>query len=215
MKSNKNKTKVNENQNANVTQKTKETKQEPYITGLSDKPMMEYSNPGVPLTLKVLPGEDNSDHPTLIDPASYDKSFIVEDQDIYTIRLGMHSCPFGAGAMDVNTMASCLIPTEAAEAIRIFGLFFIPELYPATFLDTKILCTQEHSQKFRIVYEYGSAMLESNNNSKSLILPSDAISVNEDEVIILQNGVRDLIPKHCTFTYDFLTFRVKIEFCEG
>lgn len=214
MKSSPKQTKANKNQNTNVTQKTKETKQEPYITGLFDKPMMEYSSPGIPLNLKVLPRNSDPDHPTLIDPASYDKAFIVEDQTIYTIRLGMHSCSLGAGAMDVDTMASCLIPTMAAEALRVFGMFFIPELYPATFADTKILQTANPSQKFRILYEQGSAMLESNNHSKGLTLPHDAVSIKGDDIIIFQDGVRNLIPEHYIFTYDFITFRVKIEFCD-
>lgn len=211
MKSNSKQTKVNKNQDANVTKKTKEAKQESYATELFDKPMMEYANPGIPLTLKPLPGDYQ--HPTLIDPESYDKSFIVEDQNTYTIRLGMHSYPLNAGSMDVDTMVSCLIPAETAEAIRIFGMFFIPEIYPAIFLDTKILCTKNPSQKFRILYEQGSAMLESNNNaSKGLALGHDAVMVQGDDVIILQDGIRNLIPKHCTFTYDFLTFRVRVVF---
>lgn len=211
MKSNSKQTKANKNQNVNVTKKAKGTKQEPYADGLFDKPMMEYANPGIPLTLKPLPGDHQ--HPTLIDPESYDKSFIVEDQNTYTIRLGMHSSPLGAGSMDADTMVTCLIPAETAEAIRVFGMFFIPEIYPAIFLDTKILCTKNLSQKFHILYEQGSAMLESNNNaSKGLALGRDAVMVQGDDVIILQDGIRDLIPKHCTFTYDFLTFRVRVVF---
>ena len=118
MKSNSKQTKTNKNQNVNVTKKTNEAKQESYATELFDKPMMEYANPGIPLTLKLLPGDHQ--HPTLIDTESYDKSFIVEDQNTYTIRLGMRSCPLGAGSMDADTMAACLIPAETAEAIRIF-----------------------------------------------------------------------------------------------
>lgn len=68
------------------------------------------------------------------------------------------------------------------------------------------------SQSFRLEYVSGSARLESNNNSGGITLMDDAVELIDDEIIILQNGLEDLIPKYCTFNFDFLSFRVKVIF---
>lgn len=130
MKPNSKQTKTNKDQTANVTQKTKETKQKPYVVGLFDKPMVERVEVMMPLNFEVFPDGDDKE-PTLIDPQYYDRYFIVEDQGVYRIRLGIHSCSLGIGAMNKETSVACHIPMDTAEAHRIFALFFLPEMYPS------------------------------------------------------------------------------------
>ena len=211
MKSNSKQTKANENQNVNVTKKTKEAKQEPYVAGLFDKPMVERVEVIMPLNFEVFPDGDDKE-PTLINPQYYDKYFIVEDQGVYRIRLGIHSCSLGIGAMNKDTSIACRIPTDTAEAHRIFALFFLPEMYPVKLMDAVILQTRKPSQKFRLVYEQGSAVLESNNLSRGLALSHDAAWIEDNNLIIFQHGLHNEIPSYADFTYDFLTFRVRVVF---
>ena len=211
MKSNSKQTKTNKNQNANVNQKTKEAKQEPYVEGLFDKPMVERIEAGIPLTFEVFP-DGNDKEPTVIDPQYFDKNFVVEDQSIYRIRLGIHSCSLGIGAISKDDSVACHIPTGTAEAHRIFALFLISEIYPVKFLDAVILQTRKPSQKFRLVYEQGSAALESNNLSRGLALNHDAARLEDDKLIIFQHGLHNEIPYYTDFTYDFISFRVRVVF---
>ena len=42
----------------------------------------------------------------------------------------------------------------------------------------------------------------------------DAITEEDDHIMILQNGIEGEIPAFCTFTYDFIRFQVKVVFEE-
>ena len=211
MKSNSKQTKAGNNQNTNVTQNTKEAKQEPYVAGLFDKPMVERVEVMMPLNFEVFPDGDDKE-PTLINPQYYDKYFIVEDQGVYRIRLGIHSCSLGIGAMNKDTSIACRIPTGTDEAHRLFALFFLPEMYPVKILDAVILQTRMPFQKFHLVYEQGSAVLESNNLSRGLALSHDAAWIEDNTLIIFQHGLHNEIPSYADFTYEFLTFRVRVVF---
>ena len=165
----------------------------------------------MPLNSEFFPDGDDKE-PTLINPQYYDRYFIVEDQGGYRIRLGIHSCSLGIGAMNKDTSIACRIPTDTAEAHRLFALFFLPEMYPVKILDAVILQKRKPSQKFHLVYEQSSAILESNDLSRGLALSHDAAWMEDNNLIIFQHGLHNEIPSYTDFTYDFLTFRVRVVF---
>lgn len=191
----------------NNSKKSNQTKKEPYIPGLFDKPMVEQVDAGIPLSMAKVP-EDYGE-PAFYDKEHCGKAYTVEDGEFYRIRLGMHSCSLGVGAMDRESAVVCAIPTKSAEVQRLMALFFIPEIDPVRFLDAVFL---KASQPFKLEYVLGSARLESNNYSGGLTLNDDAVELIDDEIIILQNGLEDLIPDYCTFNFDFLSFQVKVVF---
>lgn len=192
---------------ANESKQPKQTKKEPYTPELFDKPMVEQVEAGIPLSMAKVP-EDYGD-PALYDKEHCGKVYTVEDGNFYRIRLGIHSYSLGIGTMDRESAVVCAIPVKAAEVQRLMALFFIPELNPVRFLDAVFL---KAPIPFRLEYVLGSARLESNNNSSGLTLGDDAVELIDDEIIILQNGLEDLIPDYCTFNFDFLSFQVKVVF---
>ncbi len=193
----------------NKTKRTERNDKESYITGLYDKPMIEEAEVGIPLSLESCP--DVTDDTTLIDKEHYGHVYKVSNGNTYTIRLGMHSSPVGTGAMDEDTVVACAIPTKADDVHKIIALFFIPELHPVKYMDAIWLKAEK---PFHIEYVWGSAVLESNHDSRGLALRHNAITEDEDALIILQNGLDGEIPDFCTFSYDFIRFRIKVVFDE-
>jgi len=203
---------TNKKSNTKGSKNRKERKKEPYIPGLFDKPAVELAEIGVPLSMEACPDTD-SDDSVLVDKEHYGKVYTVMIGSFYTIRLGMHSSSLGVGAMNEDCAVACAIPTTSDKVQRLLALFFIPEIYPVKFIDA-IWLQAENGQKFRIEYVYGSAALESNSDSRALALQHDAITEEEDHIMILQNGIDKEIPAFCTFAYDFLRFRIKVLFDE-
>lgn len=179
-----------------------------YFPGLHDQPVIEVAEQSIPLTLKLCP--DAADKtPTFVDQEYYKKVYTVDNGQIYTLRLGIHSSGLGVPAMDVDTIVACYIPTVPDKLQHIVSLFLIDELYPAKYMDTIWLKTKA-DRSFKIEYVYGSAALEPNNISQALPLDNDAIKLENDSVIIYQHGVRDKIPNCCTFFFDFLRIQIKV-----
>lgn len=191
---------------ANESKKTKQTQKEPYVPGLLDKPMVQEIESGIPLTMEKVP--EDCGNPVLYDKEHCGSTYAVKDGKYYQIRLGIHSCSLGIGSMDKESAVVCAIPTKSADAQRLMALFFIPEL-KVRFLDAVFL---KAPKPFRLEYVWGSARLEGNNNSGGVTLGDDAMELIDDEIIILQNGLVDLIPDYCTFNFDFLSFQVKVIF---
>ena len=186
---------------------SKQTEKEPYIPGLFDKPAVQEIEAGVPLSMKA--NIDDPENPTIWDKEHFGKVYTVGNGKTYTIRLGLHSCSLGIGAMDREAAVVSGIPTKSSDVQRLAALFFIPEIYPVKFMDMVYL---KAPQPFRLEYVLGSARLESNNNSGGVTLGDDAVELIDDEIIILQNGLEDLIPDYCTFNFDFLSFQVRVIF---
>ncbi len=179
-----------------------------YFPGLHDQPAIEAAEQSIPLTLKLCP--DAADKtPTFVDQEYYKKVYTVDNGQIYTLRLGIHSSGLGVPTMDVDTIVACYIPTVPDKLQHIVSLFLIDELYPAKYMDTIWLKTKA-DRPFKIEYVYGSAALEPNNISQALPLDNDAIKLENDSVIIYQHGVRDKIPNCCTFFFDFLRIQIKV-----
>lgn len=179
-----------------------------YFPGLHDQPAIEVAEQSIPFTLKLCP--DTADKtPTFVDQEYYKKVYTVDNGQIYTLRLGIHSSGLGVPTMDVDTIVACYIPTVPDKLQHIVSLFLIDELYPAKYMDTIWLKTKA-DRPFKIEYVYGSAALEPNNISQALPLDNDAIKLENDSVIIYQHGVRDKIPNCCTFFFDFLRIQIKV-----
>lgn len=212
MKTNNTKKNGNNTKNAKVNKNHKECKKEPYIPCLFDKPAVELAEIGVPLSMEACPDAD-SDDPVLVDKEHYGKVYTVTDGSFYTIRLGIHSSSLGIGIMNEDCAVVCAIPATSDKAQRLMALFFIPEIYPVKFMDA-IWLQAEGNQRFRLEYVYGSAALEANSDSRALALRHDAVTEEEDHIMILQNGIDEEIPAFCTFSYDFLKFQIKVIFDE-
>ena len=204
--------KTNKMSNTKSDKNRKKSKKEPYIPSLFDKPAIELAEVGVPLSMKICPDADD-DAQTLVDKEHYGRIYTVSDGSFYTVRLGIHSSSLGSGAMNEDCAVACAIPTTPDRTQRLMALFFIPELYPVKFMDAIWLQT-EKGQRFRIEYVYGSAALESNSDSRALALRHDAVTEEEDHIMILQNGIDEEIPAFCTFSYDFIKFQIKVIFGE-
>lgn len=200
--------KTNKTNNAKGNKNRRERKKEQYISGLYDKPAIELAEVGVPLNMEICPDTDD-DAQTLVDKEHFGKVYTVTDGSFYTVRLGIHSSSLGIGAMNEDCAVVCAIPAMPDKVQRLMALFFIPEIYPVKFMDA-IWLQAENGQGFRIEYIYGSAALESNSDSRALALRHDAITEEDDHIMILQNGIDEEIPAFCTFTYDFLRFQIKI-----
>lgn len=202
----------NNTRSAKVNRNQKNCKKEPYIPDLFDKPAIELTEVGVPLSMEACPGTD-SDDPTLVDKEHYGKIYTVTDGSFYTIRLGIHSSSLGVGSMNENCAVACAIPTTSDKTQQLMALFFIPEIYPVKLMDA-IWLHAKNDQQFRLEYVFGSAALESNNDSRALPLRHHAITGEDDHIMILQNGIEGEIPAFCTFAYDFIRFQVKVVFEE-
>lgn len=194
----------------NETGKEKDIDKEPYITGLYDKPAIEMADVGVPLSLESCP-DITDDTPTLVDKEHYGKIYKVNNGSVYTIRLGIHGSPVGAGVMNEDTVVACAIPTTTDNVHKIMALFFIPDLYPAKYMDVIWL---QAEKPFHIEFVMGSAILECNNDSRGLALRHEAVTKEDNLIVIMQNGLDGEIPAFCTFSYDFIKFQIKVVFEE-
>lgn len=175
-----------------------------------DKPTMEVAWQGVPLTWEVDP-DSPKESPMLFDREHCGKCYRVKDGEVYTVRLGVHSDPNGIGTISRDSTAVCVIPTESGKQLHIMALFSVAEIYPAMLMDYVFLCADT---AFHLEYVYQSAMLESNNGSKGLLLSDNAVELRDDLVIISHCGLEGEIPGYCTYTYDFITVQVRVVFDE-
>lgn len=172
------------------------------------KPTVEAVWAGIPLSLELSP-DSTDDMPTLIDKANCSKEYSVQDGEIYTVRLGMHSNPNGRGAFTRDSIAACSIPTESAKRQVVVALFAQQEISPAVFMDYTGL---NADTPFHLEYLYRSAMLEHNNGAQELVLSDNAVSVEGNMIIISHDELKGEIPDYCTYTYDFITVQVRVVF---
>ncbi|MDE7418237.1 MAG: hypothetical protein K2N44_18350 [Lachnospiraceae bacterium] len=196
------------NKNLNNRKTNKGTGKITYFPGLRDKPVIELAEQGIPFTIKLCP-DTADDTPTLVDKGHYRKVYAVEGGKAYTLRMGIHSSSLGIAAMNEDTIVACCIPTTIDKLQHILSLFFIDELYPAKYMDDVWLKTKA-DRSFRIEYIYGSAAFESNNDSRAFSLSNDSVTIENDMIIIYQNGIRDEIPNCCKFFFDFLRIQIKV-----
>lgn len=175
-----------------------------------DKPTMEVAWQGVPLTWEV-DHDSPKEAPMVFDRENCGKCYRVKDGEVYTIRLGVHSDPNGIGVISRDSSAVCVIPTESGKQLHIMALFSIAEIHPVMVMDCVYL---RADTAIHLEYVYRSAMLESNNGSKGLVLSDDAVRLEDDLVVVSHCGLEGEIPHYCTYTYDFITVQVRAVFDE-
>lgn len=90
-------------------------------TKAMDKPSVETAWVGVPKLSLSLESTDRK--PILIDKHYYNREYKVKDNEIYTIRLGLHSHPNGLGAFTRDSTGVCILPLELSKAHVITGMF--------------------------------------------------------------------------------------------
>lgn len=190
--------------------KTEETKK--YATDFEQygKPTVEVAWQGVPLTWEVDP-DSPKDAPMLYDQEQCGKHYRVKDGEVYTVRLGVHSDPNGVGVISRDSFAKCIIPTASEKRQLIMAVFGIAEIAPMNLMDCVCLSADV---PFHLEYVYRSAMLESNNESKGLVLSDNAVRLKDDLVMIGHEGLEGEIPNYCTYLYDFITLQVRVVFDE-
>ena len=188
--------------------KTEETKKEPVDFELYGKPTVEVARQGIPLTWELDPNSPK-DAPMLYDREQCDKHYRVKDGEVYTVRLGVHSDPNGVGVISRDSFAKCIVPTASEKRQLIMAVFGVAEIAPMSLMDCVGLCADV---PFHLEYVYRSAILESNNVSKGLVLCDDAVYLRDGLVIIGHEGLEGEIPDYCTYLYDFITLQVRVVF---
>lgn len=189
--------------------KTEETKKAVDFE-LYGKPTVEVAWQGIPLTWEVDP-DSPKDSPMLYDREHCGKCYRVKDGEVYTIRLGIHSDPNGVGVISRDSSIGCVVPTASGKRQFIMALFSVAEIYPAKLMDGVYLSADV---PFHLEYVYRSAMLESNNGSKGLVLSDNAVCLEDGLVTIGHDGLEGEIPDYCTYLYDFITLQVRVAFDE-
>lgn len=103
-----------------------------------DKPAAEKIWRGIP---EVEIYDPDPDMPIFIEKHRPNRAIRVENGDMLTLRLGMHSCscPAGVGAFSRDCVAICTVPMETAKEQSVNALFAQPEITPALFLDEQVL----------------------------------------------------------------------------
>lgn len=211
---NHNKKTSNHNSNNAKRNTSKSTKDQSTIAQFlqsKTKPKLEESPIGVPLTLKVL-GDLDADMPLLVDAVQFGRRFRVENEKIYTVRLGIHSDPNCPGVISIESMGILAIPTKPMKEFPITALFAFAEIRPAVFGDSVVLYSDH---KMHVEYIFNSMCLEPNNGLGGLTLDEPNITLDYDMTFISYDDVTDrLPPSNITFAYDFITVQIKVKFDE-
>lgn len=172
------------------------------------KPTVEVAWQGVPLTWEIDP-DSPKDALMLFDRDHCGKCYLVKDGEVYTVRLGVHSDPSGVGTISRDSSASCIVPTASGNQQLIMAAFSMAEIAPAILVDYVCLSADA---PFHLEYVHRSAMLESNNGSKGLILSDNAVCLKDSLVVISHEGLNGEIPSYCTYLYDFISLQVRVVF---
>lgn len=151
--------------------------------------------------------------PALVDGTSYGREFVVENERVYTVRLGLHCSPKGTGgAIPGNSVAECMLSCTAEKINRILAIFSFPEIYPYVIQDMIIL---KSDKPFYVKPIYNSAALEDSNGTSRLPLGEHAIrkpDKADDVIFIGHDQLTGVIPDYCSYSYDLLTFDIRVSF---
>lgn len=180
-------------------------KNNPFAQKFTTKPTLETAWADIP-GLSLFP-ESTPDLPVLVDKEHCGKEYRIVPGEIYTARLGIHSHPEGLGAFTKDCIAMGELPTTVSKRLTLLALFGQPEIAPAVFLDYTNL---NAPIPCRLELVKGSIQLESNNNADVIRLGDNAVSIEEDMIIISSDILANDLPKYLTYTYDFLSFQIRI-----
>lgn len=131
--------------------------------------------------------------------------------EIYTIRLGMHNHSADTGIFTRDLVSACFIPTVVSKRHRVMAFFTHKDKFPAVFMDDIIL---KADMPVKLEYIKGTAALECNCSKEKISLKDDVV-VLDQRMMISTNKLDDSLPECHTYTYDFITFRVKIAEDQG
>lgn len=158
-----------------------------------------------PLTLgqNITLGNDST--MTVIDKQHYGRAFVVKDEGIYTVRLGVfHN--MNKHALE-EAAIFCAIPQRAACDQQIIAAFDIPQA-STRFLDTVIL---KATRPFLIKPIPGSLILERHGDPWGIPLKYD--SVREGNILILtRTGLRENVLSQYKTYFDVLGVQIEIIF---
>ena len=185
-------------------------KQDLFEDKVRDLPKVEAAWAGIP-ELILSPGS-TKEKPIVIDKRYYNREYMVKDGEIYTIRVGLHSHPAGLGAFTRDSTGVAILPTISSKTHVVAGMFSQREIYPIIYMDSIYLSADE---PFRLELLYGSAALECNSGKGRIPLGGEAVSLEDGLIIISQSDLREKLPDYYTYTYDFITFQVRVVFEDG
>lgn len=133
---------------------------------LQDKPAAEKIWRGIP---EVEIYSNDPEVPVFVEKYRINRTIRVENGEMLTLRLGMHSCsrPAGIGAFSRDCVAICTIPMGTAKEQSVNALFAQPDIAPAVFMDC---ITLSSDVPFHLELVEGSARLELNCGAKALPL---------------------------------------------
>jgi len=143
---------------------------------------------------------------TAIDPQYFGRAFFLEDDGIYTVRLGLfHGREYGA--LEEESVIFCAIPTKANYIQQITAAFDITEK-SVRFLDVIFL---ESTCPFTIKPVPDSLMVARHNTMCEIPIKYDSIR-EDDRIIFVRNGLRRKVPNQFRVFFDVLSIQVEIVF---
>ena len=185
--------------------KYSDLKQHNRIINVEDKASVELTWAGVPELVRSPEGDDGM--PLFIEKDRYGRVCKVKDGNICIVRSGMHTKFGEAGAFTRDSIIMCQIPTTISRRHRITAFFSERETFPAVFTDDVIL---NADWPVRLEYVMGSAALESNRMAKTIFLDDSAIIPDEGSIMIVKEKFDEALADYYTYTFDFITFQVRI-----
>lgn len=169
----------------------------------------------------ILPATDKTDTPsscqnilldddgilTIFDIHRYGRTFFVENDGIYTVKLGvLHN--MDKGALEEATM-SCTMPTKTAHELQITAAFDIPGA-AAKFKDSVIL---KAARPFQITLVEGSPILERHNTPLGILVKYESVKT-DDAVTLVRTGLRKNVPNQYRAFFDTLSIQIEVRFGE-
>ena len=142
---------------------------------------------------------------TIFDIHCYGRTFFVENDGIYTVKLGvLHD--MGKGALEEAAM-SCTMPEKADQEQKITAVFDIPGA-SARFKDAVIL---KAAHPFRIALIEDSPILERHNTPWGVPLKYESIKT-DDTVTLVRTGLRKNVQNKYRAFFDTLSIQIEVRF---
>ena len=175
-------------------------------SGKSILPTLEKANaimtPGMSLML------DDNDAVALIDKKHWGKTFFIENNGLYTLRLGaFHTLE--RGAMEESALY-CVIPGELDYKQKITAMFELPSA-SVFFFDEVIL---KAASPFRVELVEGSPMLECHHDRWGFPFNYGSTEKSDGTTIIMWKGFDKSSPNQPKIYFDILRIQIKVSFVD-
>ncbi|MCI9379332.1 MAG: hypothetical protein HFI06_12700 [Eubacterium sp.] len=157
------------------------------------------STPGLGIT------SDDGGILTVLDKQHFGRTFFVESDGIYTVKLGVFH-DLKSGILEESAL-SFTLPIKAACERAITATFYIPEA-SARVMDAVIL---KSAQPFQITLVDGSPVLERYDNQWGM--PLEYSCREAGNVMILERtGLRKNVPRQFKAYFDVLSIQIEVMF---